>query len=265
MIYTDNDFHINYNIIGKGDTILFIHGLMDCSEVWDSISEKLSQLYQCITVDLPGHGYSKFLSNHCNLNTIAQSLYKLVRKETDAPFHIVGHSLGGYIGASISTQYQKDIASMVFVNSHPFTDNESKKKFRQKEINLIMNGKYQLLKDIMHKTRFVDGFTINFPDLYKKIHKYQNMLLPDNIVKYQKMMLLRNNLSINLLTSDIPLLFCLSKSDKQVDYKLITNAFSGNKHVNIHFFEQSNHTCFLEEQSQFLYVFQQFIKNLSSI
>lgn len=44
-----------YEIIGEGEPVLFLHGFTGTRETWRETCSYLSG-YQCILVDLPGHG-----------------------------------------------------------------------------------------------------------------------------------------------------------------------------------------------------------------
>ena len=63
--------NISFNIIGKGEPIIFIHGIGSRKISWNRIIKELKQEYQCISYDLRGHGESKVLQNTFYLNDLA--------------------------------------------------------------------------------------------------------------------------------------------------------------------------------------------------
>ena len=51
-----------YTEKGKGQAILFIHGLGGNLSHWTKTMDELSNNYCCIAIDLPGYGWSEKLS-----------------------------------------------------------------------------------------------------------------------------------------------------------------------------------------------------------
>ena len=81
----------------KLPTLVFLHGLLGSSKDWRSCIRKLKP-FQCIGIDLPGHGESRFIQcdsfKHCG-QLVADTLRHYVSKE--APVVLIGYSLGARI------------------------------------------------------------------------------------------------------------------------------------------------------------------------
>src|SRR5664279_3020320 len=63
---------------GKGDAILFIHGMPTNSMLWDGVIQQLSSDHRCFAVDLPGMGETPFTSyGHDYLDRMAKQIESL--------------------------------------------------------------------------------------------------------------------------------------------------------------------------------------------
>lgn len=80
---------------GRGDVLLFVHGLGSDRTRWRPITERLAHDFRCIAVDLPGHGESP--AEGCDALSATMALHEVVDTlALDAPV-VVGHSLGSVV------------------------------------------------------------------------------------------------------------------------------------------------------------------------
>lgn len=86
---------IPYKITGKGDPILFVHGLFGASNDFNEAIKILSKRYCCISFDLRGHGQSTATSGF-SLDHFAQDLKELIEHLTLDHITVVGYSLGAF-------------------------------------------------------------------------------------------------------------------------------------------------------------------------
>jgi pimeloyl-ACP methyl ester carboxylesterase len=54
--FKGKDIHVSVN--GFGKTLVFLHGFTESADIWDDFSHSLSEEYQVVAIDLPGHGKS---------------------------------------------------------------------------------------------------------------------------------------------------------------------------------------------------------------
>jgi pimeloyl-ACP methyl ester carboxylesterase len=134
-----------YNSFGEGPTVVFIHGFLESSSMWEYLPlEKLK--INCILVDLPGHGKSELNDlGTPSMEFYAGKLDELVVHLGIQQFSIVGHSMGGYVGLAW-LQLNKSIQKLTFLNSHFWEDSEEKKKDRISVSKVILQSKSLFLK-----------------------------------------------------------------------------------------------------------------------
>lgn len=84
--------------MGSGSIIFLIHGTGASTHSFRALAPILAGRYRVISVDLPGHAYTRCLSNHpASLPHVALALGRLLRDLDAVPVMVVGHSAGAAI------------------------------------------------------------------------------------------------------------------------------------------------------------------------
>lgn len=107
---------LQYEILGKGEPVLFLHGFTGTRETWREVCSNLTD-YQCILVDLPGHGKTdrKITSMKDCCALIVDLLSTLEIKKT----HVVGYSMGGRTALSFAMYFPDYVASLILESASP--------------------------------------------------------------------------------------------------------------------------------------------------
>ena len=108
-----------YQVIGKGDPLVFIHGLGSSSQDWGFQVDHFSKDYQVVIFDVRGHGRSDKPAGPYSLALFAQDTVALIQALNIAPAHVVGISMGGMIGLQLVLDAPELVRSLVVVNSGP--------------------------------------------------------------------------------------------------------------------------------------------------
>ncbi len=89
---------------GTAPTLLLIHGVGAARVVWAPILPALVQTYDVLAVDLPGHGQSWPLlpGENASCRALAHRLAVACTELAVARPHVVGNSLGGWIGLEMA-------------------------------------------------------------------------------------------------------------------------------------------------------------------
>ncbi|MGB1453669.1 MAG: alpha/beta fold hydrolase, partial [Crocinitomicaceae bacterium] len=137
---------MHYKVFGEGPVVLFLHGFLESMSMWDYLPLKD---FRCkkVFIDLPGHGNSKILNNaEPSIESMANEVILILKKEKIKKFHIVGHSMGGYIALSIKEKY-KECKKVILLNSNYWSDSESKKKDRDRVCKIAFKAKDYFLNE----------------------------------------------------------------------------------------------------------------------
>jgi magnesium chelatase accessory protein len=88
--------------LGSGPVLLLIHGTGGSTHSWRDVMPLLAREFSCVSVDLPGHGFSEMPSrDQLSLDGMSQALGALMSQLQLQPVAIVGHSAGAAIAAQL--------------------------------------------------------------------------------------------------------------------------------------------------------------------
>ena len=104
---------------GRGkQTIIFLHGIASYKEIWQPALDSLMRDYQCVTIDLLGHGASPKPTNiNYSVEAHLRSLrWTLFWKGIWGPKIVVGYSMGGIIASHWASRHPRKIRKLVLVS-----------------------------------------------------------------------------------------------------------------------------------------------------
>lgn len=137
MIINFRGTQIHYNVEGKGDALVLLHGFLESSTMWNSLMPVLSKRFKVIAVDLPGHGKSGVFGDIHSMQLMADCILEILRIEDVKDAHFVGHSMGGYVALAYLKDNLEQVTSITLLNSTPSEDSISRKKNRERAVQLI--------------------------------------------------------------------------------------------------------------------------------
>lgn len=140
MIYHYNNSSIFYSIEGSGKPIVFLHGFLESSTMWQPLISSLNG-YKVLLIDLPGHGKSEKVADSHTMELQAEIIYQILKKENISNAAFVGHSMGGYVLLAIAEKYPEIISKLIMVNSTSALDTVEKKKNRSRAIEIVKRNK----------------------------------------------------------------------------------------------------------------------------
>ena len=124
-----------YKIFGdRPPTLIFIHGVGMCGEIWQPQVEYFSKSYRVITYDFLGHGQSPLPKNEPTLDDYVEQLNNLVDTIGVSNFSLVGHSMGAIISVAFARKFPLKVNALVPLN---IVFNRSKKA--QKDVLIRAN------------------------------------------------------------------------------------------------------------------------------
>jgi pimeloyl-ACP methyl ester carboxylesterase len=102
--------------IGEGPVVLLVHGLSGC---WQNGLETIPHFardHRVIAIDLPGFGESEMPAKEISISRYADTIDALLDVlEIDQPVRLIGHSMGGFIGAELGIRYPQRLERMVLI------------------------------------------------------------------------------------------------------------------------------------------------------
>ena len=108
---------IHYQKSGTGGNwLVFVHGLSCDSSDWSRQLKAFQSDYQCLTVDLRGHGNSHAHGGPLDIETHASDVNQVLRSLNISNAVLVGHSMGTRVIAAAAVQAPEGVGGLVFVD-----------------------------------------------------------------------------------------------------------------------------------------------------
>jgi pimeloyl-ACP methyl ester carboxylesterase len=100
----------------KRRTIVFLHGTRLTGAEWAVQVASLSDEFDCLTPDLPGHGDAADVG--FSVEVAAERIAALIDREaTDGRAILVGLSLGGYVAMAVAARWPKRVAGLAIAGA----------------------------------------------------------------------------------------------------------------------------------------------------
>jgi proline-specific peptidase len=112
-----NGIKICYEIKGKGDPVLLVHGFSDRKEHWRAQFHTLSEYFKVIRFDNRGAGKSDRPDMSYTMELFADDIAGLLDFLHIEKVNIIGHSLGGMIVQNFALKYPQRIIKIVLINT----------------------------------------------------------------------------------------------------------------------------------------------------
>ena len=101
----------------QDQSIVFLHGANSGGWMWEKVIAELRE-YHCIAIDLPGHAQSASLEWTTPEHVAAQIARIIHQTAHEGTAHIVGLSLGGYVGLKVLKE-NPDVVESILVSGVP--------------------------------------------------------------------------------------------------------------------------------------------------
>ncbi len=167
MNITHKGTTIFYTDQGKGNPIVFLHGFLENSSMWDTFLPELTKNYRIICIDLLGHGKSECIGYIHTMHNFSSAVYQVISKLQLEEITIIGHSMGGYVGLAFAKAYPKKIKALCLLNSTPEADFEERKQLRIRANTMAKTQFEQLVR-----MSFINLFDPTTKETYTKDIEY---------------------------------------------------------------------------------------------
>jgi pimeloyl-ACP methyl ester carboxylesterase len=160
---------------GKGETILFIHGLGGNIAHWLKSVSGLSAYYRCIAIDLPGYGWSvksAQANERDQLQFYADAVDEFLKKKKIKKVFLAGHSMGAQV-AVISALHNKRVKKLLLISPAGL------ETFTEKEAQLLKSATAASAFEKQDEAVIRNNFKINFfeqPAETEELIKYRLQL-----------------------------------------------------------------------------------------
>lgn len=115
-----NDVSLAVRTAGSGAWVLFVHGVLVHGGSFDEVLRDLGGNFRCVVPDLPGFGRSDKRDPRgfdYGREALASCLVGLMDQLGAQRFHVVGHSMGGGVAATLAADHADRVERLVLIDS----------------------------------------------------------------------------------------------------------------------------------------------------
>ncbi len=232
-ITTIGNHLIHYEVLGRGQPLIFIHGWLGSWRYWWPSMQAMSAQHRSFAFDLWGFGDSSKAPDMYNLDTYVTMMDQFIDQLGVArPVYIIGHSLGAAVGLRYTRKHPENVEKLVAV-SLPINNSYINSKLPGSDPETAMN---RLL-----------GKANSYPEVDTEIRKVDPNAFSRLVAEMAKI-----NFAQELAESPRPLLLLYGDQDPIIsppsgDHEYLTE--SGNNRFFVKF--ECNHYPMLHEKVKF--------------
>jgi pimeloyl-ACP methyl ester carboxylesterase len=114
-----NEINLYYEISGRGEPLLLLHGLGSSVRDWEKQLPTFPKQFQVIACDLRGHGRTEKPPGPYSVPLFAADVAHLIKSLNFEPVHVLGISMGGMIAYQLAVSYPDLVQSLIVANAAP--------------------------------------------------------------------------------------------------------------------------------------------------
>lgn len=232
----------------QGDRcIVLLHGYLESLLVWDDFVPYLYKQCRVVTLDLPGHGISEVKGEIHTMDYLADTVAEAIRSLEIGRCTVVGHSMGGYVALALTERHPELLDGVVLLSSTPNADSGEKCEMRRREIDLVRQGKKDLIARVAPGKGFAADNRRALHDWIEDLTEQVYLTEDDGIVALLNGMIARKDLNEMLRQTKVPVLFVLGRKDEYITPDIAEKMVADHPEAQVVWLENSGHMGFIEE------------------
>ncbi|MDO9137713.1 MAG: alpha/beta fold hydrolase [Lutibacter sp.] len=250
--------NVHFTSIGKGNTVVLLHGFLENSSMWQEVAQELSKRNRVICIDLLGHGQTENLGYIHSMEDQAQMVKAVLNHLKLRKYVFVGHSMGGYVALAFAKLFPESVKGLCLMNSTALPDSEERKLNRDRAIKAVKQNPKTLIRLAIpllfyKKNREIYGKEI------EQITKEALQLSPQGIIAALEGMKIRKNQTSIYKKAQFPIQMIIGKQDPALDYESLISQTKNTKVKIIEF--PDGHMSHIENRDSLIENLSNFIKS----
>jgi len=209
-----NDILMNYEIKGKGQNLVLIHGAGDNLNMWYHQVPVFSKSYRVITYDVRGSGETESPKGESSISLFSEDVYQLMKAIRVEDAYFLGYSMGGRIALELAINHPELVKALVLANSSVGLTPPSHQTVERMRaiLELLDKGDIKRVSEMMTTDAFSPGFKSKNLAEFEKYMKVKLQNKPEGIAR------LMHSLSVPTATPNLgkvkcPVLFIVGEND----------------------------------------------------
>ena len=242
--------------IGSSKTIVLLHGLGTSSSTWVHLLPSFDPSFNIIVPDLPGYGFSVLRENtgFLSLDELSGETDALLRT-IDAPFLLLGHSLGGWLAARYASEHPDRVSHLVLVNNAGILYEGTQEQRRAFQVESIADVR-RLLNTMWH--RYPWHFKPFYPAIFNDLRKH-------HVAEFVRSVRKEDFLNDRLAKLTMPVSIIWGREDKLISPASVIIMRQAIPHATVQTIEECGHVPQLERPKEFTRAVHQVLRSASQV
>jgi pimeloyl-ACP methyl ester carboxylesterase len=254
---TYKNIEIAYSVSGEGNAVVFLHGFLETSTMWQPFVDVFSKTHKVITIDLLGHGKTPCLGYIHTMEEMAETVFAVIKELRLRKLHLIGHSMGGYVALAFAEMYPDYVKGLCLVNSTSRADSDERKANRDRAIKAVKHNHKQFIR-IAVSNLFRPKNRKIFSEQVKEAKKEALTTSLQGIVAALEGMKIREDREVLLHFSPYKKLIIVGKHDPILNFDDVMDQ-TKNAEVDVDIFPDG-HMSHIENKEDLLFSLQRFIE-----
>ena len=180
-----NGISMNYEIKGRGENLVLIHGAGDNLNMWYHQVPVLSKSYHVITYDVRGSGKTESPEGEYSISLFAKDAYELMKGIKVEGAYFLGYSMGGRVALELALNHPEMVKALVLANSSVGLTPPSPEAAERRRVmvELLDKGDIKEFAEIMTTGAFSPNFKTQNPVEFKKYMRVKLQNKPDGLAR----------------------------------------------------------------------------------
>ncbi len=226
---------------GSGFPIVFLHGYPLDHTIWEQLIPPLKLKRELILPDLRGHAKSPVPPAPYSIPAMVEDILTLFDDLAIERGLLVGHSMGGYVALQFARSFPERLAGLILVASHPYPDNEEKRKGRYATIEKVrQEGVKKALADFPQQLTSI-------PHIQEYVGKIIRATNAEGVIGSLQAMAEREDCSDVLAHITMPTAVILGKNDLFIPQEQREQMIKQFRYIPFFVVEDAAHMIMMEE------------------
>lgn len=255
--------NIRFSDNGNGRCLVLLHGYLESLEIWNGFAEELSKKFRVIAIDLPGHGQSGTFNGSASVEQMGEAVKAVLDFLRINKLVIIGHSMGGYAMLAFAEFWPEKLSGLGLFHSITWADLPEKREARDREIELVKQGKKNLICNANVPKGFADDNLEKFKTAVERAKAIAINTPEEGIIAALNGMKTRPDRTFILEKAEVPVFFAVGKKDNYIPVEKLLALTLKSKQKYVSILENSGHMSFIEEQEFAIDEMEQFLGKLN--
>ena len=251
---------INFQVSGKGNCIVLLHGFLESLKIWNHFIKSLSIEFKAVTIDLPGHGKTGNFSKNHSMDLMAEIVRRILDHLNIKECIIVGHSMGGYVSLSFAQNHPDLLRGICLFHSQAAADSEEAQIIRDRTIKIVNKSRKNFIQLFIPDLFAADNRKIHAKEI-EALKKQAELTSKKGIIAALEGMKQRKDNTDTLRNFNKPVLFIHGKEDSRIPVSTIMQQSCLPYRCSVHLLGGVGHMGYIEAREETLEYIKQFSRH----